>query len=91
MASVALPPSVRALHDGIERRMRDVQQVQLPRLKTCTLAAELTEWESELQATLHRLSSMVTQLESERDEAELPEERDSIGDAAQEAKRALTR
>ncbi|WFD19847.1 Protein transport protein sec20 [Malassezia caprae] len=90
MASVALPPSVRALHDGIERRMTDVRQVQIPRLGTCTLATELTEWESELHATLHRLSSMVAQLESEQDEAESPEERDGIEAATKEAKRSLT-
>ena len=89
MASAALSPSVRALHDGIERRMKDVQQVQLPRLSTCTLATELNEWESELHATLHRLASMVAQLESERDDAESSEERDGIQAAAQEANRAL--
>lgn len=88
---MALSPGVRALYDGIERRMRDVREVQLPRLTTCTLATELAEWESELQATLHRLATMVLELESEVDEAALSNERDGIHAAVQEAKRSMTR
>lgn len=90
MAGVGLS-SARALHDGIDRRIRDLREVQLPRLRTCTLATELAEWESELHATLHRIASLVSQLESERDEAESSDERAGLEAEVQEAQKSLTR
>lgn len=98
---VKLPAEVLRLRDAAARRLVDVKNVQLPRLCECTHAAqELMALETELNDTLHTVTSLVQQISDEVDDAESAAERTALQELAraqqaqlasvrQDARRAL--
>ena len=100
-SDVKLPAEVLRLRDAAARRLVDVKNVQLPRLCECTHAAqELMALETELNDTLHTVTSLVQQISDEVDDAESAAERTALQELAraqqaqlasvrQDARRAL--
>ena len=82
---------MQVLAEGIMRRLRDVQDIQIPRLKECTAADELAEYEQELHSSLGSLASMVRQLSDDVEDADTSEERASLEEAARTHEEQLER
>ncbi|WFD49510.1 Protein transport protein sec20 [Malassezia furfur] len=89
MAAPALPRDVRTARDAAARRVRDVRDVQLPRIHAATAHAELADAEAELHATVQRIAALVADVADAADEGTSDEETAALRRAAREDRTAL--
>ena len=89
--SMSWSRDTQVLAEGIVRRLRDVQDIQIPRLRECTAADELAEYEQELHSSLGSLASMVRQLYDDIEDADTSEERAALEETARTHEEQLER
>ena len=82
---------LQASAERFARRLHDVQDVQIPRLKECAAVDKLAEYEQELHSSLGNLASMVRQLTDDVEDAVSGEERAALEEIASNCTRQLER
>ncbi|EPQ27259.1 uncharacterized protein PFL1_05182 [Pseudozyma flocculosa PF-1] len=88
-SSASLPADLAAVHSSFLRSNREIHSFQLPRLHSCSTAAALADYESEVSASIDGLKRTLLDLELAIDDAETSRERDPLATIVRQLKTEL--
>ncbi|WFD41434.1 Protein transport protein sec20 [Malassezia psittaci] len=84
-----VPRDVRIARDAARRRVLDVRSVQFDQLMACKTFSDLSVAESELHATMQKISNLVREVREALEESETPAEAQALQQALREDQSAL--